>query len=405
MSDKNAVGRGTGGEHAGPLGPDTGWSVHMARKKEVHGHLFIPVSHAAAKWNTRVHLGKTRDASRCQGRKEIHEGVVLGDGPQIFIALALVAAASAAPRADKPAPAPYQPEPRYAPAPYQPAYKPVEPPKYEYAYAVADHETYTNFEQNEARDGYATNGEYRVNLPDGRTQIVTYSVQDGDSGYVADVRYEGEAQYPEEKPKTAYQPAPKYAPAPKCLGQVASASNASASNASASNASASNASASNASASNASASNASASNASASNASASNASASNASASNASATIALGISARCEGLSHNPTVLQPFTLQRFILHRSALVRRSHCTQNLVVYPTTGKILVLGPVHMSLDLDLDTFTWGDSLSSMLNGQQCDPRRILVPPLVHHCRSQSFRLAPGGFGGGGIAVPGS
>eukprot|EP00095_Tigriopus_kingsejongensis_P000296 maker-scaffold253_size237113-snap-gene-1.27 protein:Tk00296 transcript:maker-scaffold253_size237113-snap-gene-1.27-mRNA-1 annotation:"predicted protein" len=54
----------------------------MARKKEVHGHLFIPVSHAAAKWNTRVHLGKTRDGSRCQGRNEIHEGVVLGDGPQ-----------------------------------------------------------------------------------------------------------------------------------------------------------------------------------------------------------------------------------------------------------------------------------------------------------------------------------
>eukprot|EP00095_Tigriopus_kingsejongensis_P010201 snap_masked-scaffold1554_size35889-processed-gene-0.1 protein:Tk10201 transcript:snap_masked-scaffold1554_size35889-processed-gene-0.1-mRNA-1 annotation:"hypothetical protein TcasGA2_TC002883" len=40
------------------------------------------VSHAAAKWNMRVHLGKTRDDSRCQGRKEIHEGDVLGDGPQ-----------------------------------------------------------------------------------------------------------------------------------------------------------------------------------------------------------------------------------------------------------------------------------------------------------------------------------
>eukprot|EP00095_Tigriopus_kingsejongensis_P004503 maker-scaffold427_size174323-snap-gene-0.34 protein:Tk04503 transcript:maker-scaffold427_size174323-snap-gene-0.34-mRNA-1 annotation:"hypothetical protein" len=53
------------------------------QEKEVHGHLFIPVSHAAAKWNTRVHLGKTRDASRCQGRKEIHEGEVLGDGPQV----------------------------------------------------------------------------------------------------------------------------------------------------------------------------------------------------------------------------------------------------------------------------------------------------------------------------------
>eukprot|EP00095_Tigriopus_kingsejongensis_P011444 snap_masked-scaffold222_size251774-processed-gene-1.6 protein:Tk11444 transcript:snap_masked-scaffold222_size251774-processed-gene-1.6-mRNA-1 annotation:"gtp-binding protein rhes precursor" len=41
------------------------------------------ISHAAAKWSTRVHLGKTQDDSRCQGRKEIHEGVVLGDGPQV----------------------------------------------------------------------------------------------------------------------------------------------------------------------------------------------------------------------------------------------------------------------------------------------------------------------------------
>eukprot|EP00095_Tigriopus_kingsejongensis_P001387 snap_masked-scaffold205_size259573-processed-gene-1.11 protein:Tk01387 transcript:snap_masked-scaffold205_size259573-processed-gene-1.11-mRNA-1 annotation:"cuticle protein" len=160
-----------------------------------------------------------------------------------FAALALVAAASAAPMADNPAPyqpepayapAPYQPEPAYAPAPYQaepayapapykPAYKPAsyqepsyeEPAKYEYAYAVADDYAQTNFAQNEARDGYATNGGYRVNLPDGRTQIVTYTVQDDASGYVADVRYEGEAQYPKYEPKAAYQPAPQYAPAPK----------------------------------------------------------------------------------------------------------------------------------------------------------------------------------------------
>ena len=106
-------------------------------------------------------------------------------------------------------PAPYQPAPAYKPAPYkQPSYE--EPAKYEYAYQVQDDYKQVNFAQNEARDGYATNGEYRVALPDGRTQIVTYTVQDGYSGYVADVRYEGEAQYPEE-PK--YKPAP-YKPAP-----------------------------------------------------------------------------------------------------------------------------------------------------------------------------------------------
>ncbi|TRY73450.1 hypothetical protein TCAL_05454 [Tigriopus californicus] len=137
-----------------------------------------------------------------------------------FIALTLLAVASAAPTADKPEPT-YEPryEPRYAPAPYKPAYKQTayeEPPKYEYQYAVADHYSGADFNQNEARDGYATNGEYRVVLPDGRTQIVTYTVQDNESGYVADVKYEGEASYPEEKPsykpayKPAYEPAPAY---------------------------------------------------------------------------------------------------------------------------------------------------------------------------------------------------
>ena len=53
-------------------------------------------------------------------------------------------------------------------------------------------------------------GGYRVELPDGRTQIVTYHA-DHEGGFVADVKYEGEA-----KPYVAepYQPAPpKYKPA------------------------------------------------------------------------------------------------------------------------------------------------------------------------------------------------
>merc|ERR1711913_161077 len=56
-------------------------------------------------------------------------------------------------------------------------------------------------------------GEYRVNLPDGRVQIVTYTA--GPEGYVADVKYEGEAVYAEVQPyKPAPPPAYKPAPAP-----------------------------------------------------------------------------------------------------------------------------------------------------------------------------------------------
>merc|ERR1712223_598338 len=83
------------------------------------------------------------------------------------------------------------------------------PAVYQYGYAVHDDYAHTDFQANENRDGYATNGEYRVNLPDGRTQIVTYNVADAYGGYVADVKYEGVAQSP------AYHPAkPAYAPKP-----------------------------------------------------------------------------------------------------------------------------------------------------------------------------------------------
>ncbi|XP_045107133.1 uncharacterized protein LOC123502046 [Portunus trituberculatus] len=50
----------------------------------------------------------------------------------------------------------------------------------------------------EARDGDNTQGYYFVQLPDGRLQKVTYSVQ-GDSGFLAEVTYEGEAQYPQQR--------------------------------------------------------------------------------------------------------------------------------------------------------------------------------------------------------------
>merc|ERR1719260_2831 len=78
----------------------------------------------------------------------------------------------------------------------EPAY-PDEPAKYTYTYGVQDPETANNYGQQESRDGYSTQGEYFVNLPDGRLQKVTYTVS-GDGGYIAEVTYTGEAQYPPE---------------------------------------------------------------------------------------------------------------------------------------------------------------------------------------------------------------
>ncbi len=51
-----------------------------------------------------------------------------------------------------------------APAPYAAPEYPDEPPKYAYTYAVKDDVTYTNFDAQEQRDGYATAGSYRSEL-------------------------------------------------------------------------------------------------------------------------------------------------------------------------------------------------------------------------------------------------
>ncbi|XP_076040836.1 cuticle protein 19-like [Oratosquilla oratoria] len=72
---------------------------------------------------------------------------------------------------------------------------------FDFAYAVKDDYTGNDFAHASSSDGHVVTGEYRVLLPDGRTQIVTYTV-DGPEGYVAEVKYEGEAKYPEYKQPT-----------------------------------------------------------------------------------------------------------------------------------------------------------------------------------------------------------
>nr|XP_027227495.1 cuticle protein 19.8-like [Penaeus vannamei] len=85
---------------------------------------------------------------------------------------------------------PSQPTYGYTP---EPTYE--EPAKYDFNYAVKDDYSGNDFGHQEARDGYNTQGSYYVLLPDGRLQKVTYTVN-GDSGYVAEVSYEGEASTP-----------------------------------------------------------------------------------------------------------------------------------------------------------------------------------------------------------------
>ncbi|XP_076042072.1 pro-resilin-like [Oratosquilla oratoria] len=87
-----------------------------------------------------------------------------------------------------------------------PLYHLYTPPNYEYTYGVADAYSGNNYEVNQKRNGYNTEGQYIVDLPDGRKQIVTYV--DNGHGFLADVKYEGEAKHP------AYVPAPSYQPAP-----------------------------------------------------------------------------------------------------------------------------------------------------------------------------------------------
>ncbi|XP_045529287.1 pro-resilin-like [Pieris brassicae] len=70
------------------------------------------------------------------------------------------------------------------------------PKAYEFGYSVKDAATGNDYDRREMSDGNEVRGEYRVQLPDGRTQIVSYHA-DWQTGFHADVRYEGEAHYPQ----------------------------------------------------------------------------------------------------------------------------------------------------------------------------------------------------------------
>ncbi|XP_068248159.1 cuticle protein 7-like [Palaemon carinicauda] len=126
-----------------------------------------------------------------------------------------------APSRPAPAPAYSAPQPSYsAPQPTyeapRPSYSAPEPTyekgmPFDFEYAVKDGYKGVDFAHDSESDGNVVKGEYRVALPDGRTQIVTYTADDY-NGYQAEVTYEGEAQYPEPQP---YTPAPSYsAPRP-----------------------------------------------------------------------------------------------------------------------------------------------------------------------------------------------
>ena len=71
------------------------------------------------------------------------------------------------------------------------------PMPFNFAWAVQDAPSANDYEQKASSDGETVTGSYRVALPDGRTQIVTYTADS--NGYVAQVTYEGEAKYPEQK--------------------------------------------------------------------------------------------------------------------------------------------------------------------------------------------------------------
>lgn len=60
---------------------------------------------------------------------------------------------------------------------------------YSFSWSVFDKPSFQEYSHSESSDGKVTTGSYRVYLPDGRIQTVTYTA-DAKNGYRADVKYE-----------------------------------------------------------------------------------------------------------------------------------------------------------------------------------------------------------------------
>ena len=105
---------------------------------------------------------------------------------------------------------------------YQQPYEEEEtPPKpFAYQYGGADSDG-RHFAKTESKDEEGVvKGEYRVELPDGRVQIVSYRA-DPELGYQADVRYEGEARpYDPQEEGDVYQQRKQYVPQHKPYKRV-----------------------------------------------------------------------------------------------------------------------------------------------------------------------------------------
>merc|ERR1712045_16030 len=134
-----------------------------------------------------------------------------------LLASAAAVPVQVAPDGYGPSAVPYGPSPpSYAARPeppraykVQPAYPEVEeeekfePQPYKYEYGVQDDYSKAAFAKSETQNEVgAVTGSYKVNLPDGRIQTVTYTA-DPVHGYKAVVSYEGEPVYPPE-PEEGY---------------------------------------------------------------------------------------------------------------------------------------------------------------------------------------------------------